>query len=123
MEKLEFTAAIAPYVRASISAAKKARLCGDSAQEFAALERAHVLGQESSYWHVCVHARMLMWGLRNRSAREVIGQTVRLIGAASKTVLGWVPTGNTGGSNVSPFQTMSIDPALAESIQSAKAGL
>ena len=60
--------------------------------------------------HVRVHAEMLLWGIRQRSAREVLGQAVRIIGAATKTFVGLVPHGNTGGANVSAFRRMPIAP-------------
>jgi hypothetical protein len=60
------------------------------------LERAHVLGQTSTVEHVRVHWRMFLWGLRQRSPREYLGQLVRIVGAATKTAVGLVPHGNTG---------------------------
>jgi hypothetical protein len=46
----------------------------------------------------------------------------RLIGAATKTFVGMVPTGNTGGTNVSPVQPMPVDPELAAIIERARSG-
>lgn len=106
---------IRPYVDAELAAA-----AAHGSDEFAHLERAHVLGQASTREHVRVHWRMLVWGLRHRDAREVFGQITRLIGAATKTFIGWVPAGNTGGANVSPIKPMPIDPALAEIIEKAR---
>ncbi len=88
---------------------------------FAALERAHVLGQASTMQHVRVHVRMLRWGVRHRVPREVLGQLLRIVGAATKTAFGWVPPGNTGGSNVSPFRSMPIPPELRRTIEAARA--
>ncbi len=85
------------------------------------LERAHVLGQESTYWHVHVHYLMLLWAFRYRSVREILGQVFRIVGAATKTAFGLVPQGNTGGANVSPFRKMPIAPELADVIDRAKA--
>lgn len=117
-----FTQKIASYVNAELFKAKHANSAGDSQLEFAYLERAHVLGQESTFWHVKVHLLMLAWALRNISARELIGQIVCTLGALIVTPLGFVPLGNTGGSNVSPFEKMAIDPELAALIKKAKAG-
>jgi hypothetical protein len=111
----KFARNIRPYVDAELAAA-----AAHGADEFAHLERAHVLGQASTREHVRVHWRMLVWGWRRRDAREVMGQITRLIGAATKTFIGWVPTGNTGGANVSPVKPMPIDPALAEIIEKAR---
>ncbi|WP_100638363.1 DUF3703 domain-containing protein [Marinobacter salexigens] len=116
----EFSRQIAPHVEAELANARRAGSAGDAQQEFAHLERAHVIGQESTYWHVKVHVLMLGWALRNRSAREAFGQGFRILGAATKTVFGLVPQGNTGGANVSPFKNMPIEPELATLIQKAK---
>jgi hypothetical protein len=96
---------IRPYVDAELAAAAL-----DPERGFSHLERAHVLGQASTREHVRVHWRMLSWALRHRDSREFFGQLLRLAGAATKTFIGMVPTGNTGGSNVSAIQPMPIDP-------------
>ena len=118
-----FSKNIAPFVKQELTAACHASAVNNAQQAFAHLERAHVLGQESTYWHVKVHCLMLLWACRHRSAREARGQVFRIIGAATKTAFGWVPQGNTGGANVSPFRTMPIAPELAEVIQKARAVL
>ena len=115
-----FSQRVASYVEAELADAKRARSAGDTQQEFAHLERAHVLGQESTYWHIRVHVLMLVWATRNRSVREALGQAFRIVGAATKTAFGLVPQGNTGGANVSPFKKMPIAPELATLIQKAK---
>jgi hypothetical protein len=115
-----FSRRIAASVRVELKASVKARATGRAEHEFACLERAHVLGQGSTYWHVRVHLMMLMWGLRHSDVREIVGQIFRILGAATKTVFGLVPEGNTGGANVNPFRSMEIDPELAELIQRAK---
>lgn len=116
--KRGFTQKIAPYIEVELASAKRAKSAGDAQQEFSYLERAHVIGQESTYWHVKVHVLMLMWAIRNRSVQEMFGQV-----AATKTALGLVPSGNTGGADVSPFKKMPIDPELAALIQKAKSGV
>lgn len=115
--KSNFSRKISPFVQAELEDARRARVSGDIFLEFAHLERAHVLGQQSTYWHVKVHVLMLVWGIRNRSMREVFGQIFRIVGAATKTPFGFVPQGNTGGANVSPFKKMPIDPELANLIR------
>lgn len=117
-----FTQRVAFYVEAELVNAKSARAAHNPQQEFAYLERAHVLGQESTYWHVKVHILMLGWAIRNHSACEAWGQVFRIIGAATKTAIGLVPQGNTGGANVSPFKKMPIAEDLAILIQKAKSG-
>lgn len=118
-----FTKRIASCVKSELENAKRARSGGNTQKEFAYLERAHVLGQESTYWHVKVHLLMLVWATRNYSVRETLGQLFRIVGAATKTAFGLVPQGNTGGANVSPFKKMPIAPDLAALIHKAKSGV
>jgi hypothetical protein len=111
---------IARNVDAELAAAKAAELAGDEGRAFRHLERAHVLGQASTIQHVRVHVRMLMWGLRRRRTPEVMGQLARIIGAATKTWLGLVPEGNTGGADVSAFKSMTIADDLSSLIAAAR---
>jgi hypothetical protein len=50
----------------------------------------------------------------------LLGQVYRFFGAALLTAIGTIPTGNTGGSNVSAFRKMPIPPDLASQIAAAK---
>jgi len=93
-----------------------AERCDNSSEAFHHLERAHILSQYSTRDHVRVHWAMLRWGLAERSTREVLGQILRVIAAATKTAIGWVPAGNTGGSNVSPIKPMPLPEDLAKLI-------
>lgn len=111
-----FTARIRPAVERELEAARVASAPG----AFAHLERAHVLGQSSTRLHVRVHWRMLVWGLRQRSAKEVFGQALRIAGAALLTPFGLVPAGNTGGANVSPLVPMPIPHDLQGEIDAAR---
>jgi len=110
---------ISEFVALELLAARRAEASGDGVQAFRHLERAHVLGQSSTRRHVAVHARMLMWAWRRRDFREALGQIVRIVGAATKTAIGPIPAGNTGGANVSPFKPMPIAPDLARIIADA----
>ena len=107
-------------VQRELASAREAEHRGLADVAFHHLERAHVLGQNLTSEHVRVHFQMLCWGARQRSFREVTGQIARLVGAATKTAVGWVPTGNTGGSNVSPFRPMTIEPELQSILDNAK---
>jgi hypothetical protein len=111
---------IRPYVEAELAAAVEAEVSGDAIAAFRHLERAHVLGQALTVQHVRVHWRMLRWGLRRRDLRECVGQVLRIGGAATKTALGMVPEGNTGGANVSPIERMPIPADLADIIRRAR---
>ena len=112
-----FAENIRPFVDAELRAAAQ-----NPQNEFAHLERAHVLGQASTREHVRVHFRMLRWAWRHRDARELFGQALRITGAATKTFIGWVPTGNTGGANVSAIRPMPLDPELSAIIEKARSG-
>lgn len=116
----KFSLNIAPFVKAELELATNARQAGNSSLEFGHLENAHVLGQESTYWHVKVHGLMLLWALRNLDLKEIFGQIFRIVGAATKTVFGLVPLGNTGGVNVSPLKRMPIKPEHQIIIDNAK---
>jgi hypothetical protein len=63
---------------------------------------------------------MLVWGLRNRRPSEVAGQVFRIFGAATKTWAGLVPSGNTGGTNISPFRPLPIEPNFLATIEAAE---
>lgn len=76
------------------------------------LERAHVLGQASVRWHVLAHWLMLKIAIRRHRGIAAIGQVVRIVLGAIGSAVGRVPTGNTGGSEVSMFARMPIAPEL-----------
>ncbi|MES2888299.1 MAG: DUF3703 domain-containing protein [Pseudomonadota bacterium] len=117
-----FSRRIRPHVEAALRAASEAQAQGQPSLAFAHLERAHVLGQAATVWHVRVHWRMFLWGVGQGSVRECVGQLLRMVGAATKTAWGLVPHGNTGGSNVSPFKPMPVPPELEALIQAARHG-
>jgi len=114
---MTFTKNIAPHVEAEL---EKSVNAPTRLSAFRHLERAHILGQESTYWHVKAHWYMLVWGIAHRDAREVLGQLIRLTGAALLTTVKQVPMGNTGGSRVSMIEKMPIPVELAEIINQAK---
>lgn len=117
---MSYTDRIRPYVEAELHLAEQAQQAGNASQAFAHLENAHVLGQNSTQLHVRIHWLMLRWSVQQRQWRELLGQLLRIIGAATKTAIGLVPTGNTGGANVSPFKPMPIKPELAEIMERAR---
>jgi hypothetical protein len=119
-DKQNFAMRIRAHVDRELAGADTAERAGDAAASFRHLERAHVLGQASTVQHVRAHWAMLLWALRHRAPREVRGQITRLIGAATKTWIGLVPSGNTGGANVSAFKSMVIPNDLAAIIANAR---
>lgn len=117
---MSFASAIRPHVSHELASARLAEERGDAERAFSHLERAHVLGQPSTREHVRVHVAMLGWGLRHRRPREVCGQVLRVLGAATKTAVGLIPIGNTGGSNISPLKQLPVPPDLQALIERAQ---
>ena len=115
-----FARRIRPFVHAELQASRCAEYLGKVDLAFAHLERAHVLGQSATSEHVRAHWHMLCWSVRQHRPREAAGQLLRIVGAATKTALGWVPQGNTGGADVSPFRPMPIPPDLQRLIEKAR---
>lgn len=115
-----FRSRIRPQVAAELSAAKSAEHAGKLAAAFRHLERAHVLGQASTIEHTRVHARMLGWSLRHWNLREAAAQMLRIAGAATKIPFGLVPSGNTGGADVSAFRSLAVPQDLAAAIAVAR---
>lgn len=118
---MSFATAIRPHVDEELRQSSLAHERGDEAIAFSHLERAHVLGQASTREHVRVHWRMLRWGIRQQQPREVLGQVLRIVGAATKTAFRLVPVGNTGGSNIHPFQRLPVPADLEVLIREAEA--
>ena len=76
------------------------------------LERAHVLGQGHVRWHVLAHWLLLKVAIRRHQGVAAVGQAIRIVLGAIGSAVGRVPTGNTGGSDVSMFARMPIAPDL-----------
>jgi hypothetical protein len=86
---------------------------GDLDGAFAHFERAHILGQRRTVAHVRAHWWMLRVGRARRDAREVRGQWLRIVAAATKLRIR-VPLGNTGGADVDPLKPMAVPEDLRE---------
>jgi hypothetical protein len=76
------------------------------------LERAHILGQPYPYQHTLAHWKMLIFGLKTKNRKEIIGQIPRLLVGGVKSFVGEIPVGNTGGANVPPLKSMEIPADL-----------
>lgn len=83
------------------------------------LERAHIIGQQYPYQHTYVHFKMLQFGFRIKSSKEVLGQIPRLLVGGVKSFVGKIPVGNPGGSNVSPLQSFPIDKTIEDVFKKA----
>ena len=112
----EFGHRIRPYVERKILVAYQAEARRRPDIAFSHLERAHILGQASTVQHVRAHWHMFLWNIRQRHVREWLGQVIRIVGAAMSTAVGLVQQGNTGGTNVNPFNRMPLPPELTERI-------
>lgn len=115
-----FKKRIRGHIEQEIRLSKEAEAKGDLETAFRHLERAHVLGQSVTREHTRIHWLMLRLGRLMHDRREVLGQTLRIIGASTKTPFGIYPTGNTGGSNVSPIKPMPIPDDLKQILREAE---
>jgi hypothetical protein len=68
-----------------------------------------------------VHGHMLEFALRHGLLREALGQITRLLLAAPLSLVGLIPAGNTGGSNVSGLRPMPVPAELQHLIDDARA--
>ena len=92
---------------------------GDYDTAFRHLERAHVLSQRHTWLHVRSHLGMMHVGWMRRDARELLGQSTRVLAALLFSRI-WVPPGNTGGANVSAFRPMPVPPDLQAILDAEK---
>ena len=95
-----------------IALAKELIAKGELEASFHHLERAHVVGQAFVVPHAISHWLMLRVEFRRRRVMAVFGQAVRIVLGILGSAVGVVPTGNTGGTNISMFKRMPIDPEL-----------
>jgi len=103
-----------------------ARTCygaGDLQSAFSLLERAHVLGQSQLGRHWTVHLWMLRVGWRRSDMREVAGQLLRLALTPLGHLTSRLPVGNTGGSNVSTFDSLPVPPDLQKLLADEETGM
>ncbi|HEV2530322.1 alpha/beta fold hydrolase [Phenylobacterium sp.] len=111
---------ISPLVATELQAAKLEERSGNWTGSFRRLERAHILSQASTAEHIRVHSHMLGWAIRRQDLREALAQVLRIVGAATKTVFGLIPEGNTGGGDVGAFRSHGIPEDLAAQITASR---
>ena len=97
---------------AEMTAAAGLYASGEFAQSFRHLEIAHVLGQHQVVAHARTHYWMLKIGIQRRSLREVWGQAIRIVLGIVGSAIGIVPLGNTGGTDISMFKRLPLDPHI-----------
>lgn len=83
------------------------------------LERAHIIAQKYPYEHTFVHWKMLQFGIKIKSSKEIFGQIPRLLVGGVKSFVGHIPAGNTGGANVPPLKPMEIPADIKEILNSS----
>ena len=110
-----------PFFRNEIHSYKKALQQMQYTQAWHHLERAHVIGQTYPWEHSYTHWKMLQFGIRIKSAEEIIGQIPRLLVGGVKSFVGKIPVGNTGGAKVPPLRSMPIEEDILNIFK--KAGL
>ena len=102
-----------PAVKAAYRAAlDQARTATTPETAFAALERAHILGQRDLFAHFETHILMLQWARAQKDSREIRGQVLRLLAVLPGFLTGWVPVGNPGGSNISALKPVPLRPEI-----------
>ena len=115
----DYSRAIYPSVLIELDEASVSLRSGRFIEALLHLERAHVMAQPSTGLHILVHWRMLQLYWRQSRICDVWKQLFRLVSAGLFTMIGLVPTGNTGGSNVSAFRRMPIPDDLQRLIDAA----
>lgn len=111
--------ALKPFFRAELVLYQTAMRRYDLTQAWRHLEKAHVIGQAYPYEHSLIHWKMLLFGCKIKSLREVIGQIPRLLVGGVKSFVGTIPIGNTGGANVPPMRSMPIEQEIMDIFQRA----
>lgn len=105
-----------------IAAARGHMAAGELDAAMLHLERAHVIGQLLVWPHVLSHWLMLKVELRRGRPLAVLGQLVRIVLGALGSAVGVVPTGNTGGSDISMFERLPVAPELQQQIEARPRG-
>ena len=103
-----------PYYNKELDLAKENLNKGYLQQCWYHYERAHIIAQRWAIQHSYVHWKMLQFGFKIKSTKEVLGQITRLLFGGVKSFVGTVPIGNTGGANVAPLKTMEIPKDIQE---------
>ncbi|MEO1050199.1 DUF3703 domain-containing protein [Fulvivirga sp. M361] len=110
-----------PYFDQELKEYKRHLDSGNLQTAWCHLERAHIIGQAYPYRHSYVHWKMLLFGIRIKDTKEVIGQIPRLLIGGVKSFVGKIPVGNTGGANIPPLKPLPISEELLSIFK--KAGL
>ena len=112
---------LAPYFKEQIKKYSIEYNAGNLENAWMHLEKAHILGQRYPYEHSYVHWKMLQFGFKIKSLKEIFGQIPRLIFGGVKSFVGKIPVGNPGGANVPLLKPFPIEKELQDIF--AKAGV
>lgn len=104
--------ALKPFYEKELTEAAITYSKGHFLQSWQHLERAHILGQPYPLAHSYVHWKMLLFGIKTKNTKEIIGQIPRLLLGGVKSFVGNIPVGNTGGANVPPLKSIEIPEDL-----------
>ena len=85
----------------------------DDAAAWQALERAHIVARSYFAPHLASHWHMLDFAMRLPDWREAAGQLFRLALVPLGSLIGRLPTGNTGRARISAFRSMPVPSDLA----------
>jgi Protein of unknown function (DUF3703) len=111
-----------PAAYARLIGAFHATASAQTAKRWLLLEAAHVLGQTHLVAHLETHWLMLGQAARERDAREIAGQVMRLAFVPLGHLSGRLPLGNSGRADVSAFEPMPVRPDIAAAIDAARRG-
>ncbi|MFK8103680.1 MAG: DUF3703 domain-containing protein [Saprospiraceae bacterium] len=107
-------ASLKPFYQLELSNYQSAYSKGNLTTAWQHLERAHILGQQYPFAHSFVHWKMLQFGIKIKSGKEIMGQIPRLIFGGIKSFVGNVPVGNPGGANFPPLKPFPIAKELQD---------
>ncbi|WP_027419615.1 DUF3703 domain-containing protein [Crocinitomix catalasitica] len=103
-----------PFYQQELAAYYSAYHLHDLNKAWNHLERAHIIGQKYPIPHSFVHWKMLQFGFKIKSRKEILGQIPRLFFGGVKSFVGTIPIGNPGGANVPPLKPFPLDDDLQE---------
>ncbi|MFC4633220.1 DUF3703 domain-containing protein [Dokdonia ponticola] len=106
--------ALLPYYQEALANYSIAYKKGHLETAWQYLERAHIIGQRYPYAHTLVHWKMLQFGCKIKSRKEILGQIPRLVFGGVKSFVGKIPVGNPGGANVPPLRSFPIEKELQD---------
>lgn len=106
---------------ADMAAAKHLMQAGRLDRAMRHLERAHVIGQNHVMPHVRSHWAMFQIAVKRHSPADGLGQAARIVLGALGSAVGVVPTGNTGGTDISMFARLPIDHEITALITQDRA--